>query len=83
MNKIYKANTQKTSSSIIKSFTKIVMLIVIGLLGVCGHAQAQTQIGVTPYPTLKAAFDAINSGAKTGAIVIDVIGNTTEPVMAV
>ena len=83
MNKIYKANTQKTSSSTFKCFGKIVILLAIGLLGACGHAKAQAQIGVTFYPNLKAAFDAINSGAKTGAITININSNLTEPVMAV
>jgi len=32
----------------------------------------------TAYPTLKAAFDAINAGTHTGTITIDVCGNTDE-----
>jgi hypothetical protein len=35
------------------------------------------------YTTLKAAFDAINSGALTGSVQLDVIGNTTETTTAV
>ena len=35
------------------------------------------------YATLKAAFDAINSGALTGSVQLDVIGDTTETVTAV
>ncbi|MBX7055377.1 MAG: immune inhibitor A, partial [Pyrinomonadaceae bacterium] len=37
-------------------------------------------LGTTPtaYPTLGAAFSAINAGAHTGAITIDVCGNTDE-----
>lgn len=34
------------------------------------------------YPTLKAAFDSINSGFHTGAISVSVIGNTTETATA-
>ena len=39
--------------------------------------------GAGSYPTLKDAFDAINSGVHTGAITIDVIGNTFESATAV
>ncbi len=35
------------------------------------------------YPTLKDAFDAINAGTHTGAVTIDVVGNTTETAAAV
>lgn len=34
------------------------------------------------YPTMKAAFDAINSGIHSGAITIDIVGSTTELVKA-
>jgi len=40
-------------------------------------------VGPTDYATLKAAFDAINAGTHKGAIVITVLGNTTETVAAV
>ncbi len=39
--------------------------------------------GAGSYPTLKDAFDAINAGTHTGAITIDVVGNTIETVTAV
>ncbi len=39
--------------------------------------------GAGSYPTLKDAFDAINAGTHTGAITIDVVGNTVETVTAV
>ncbi|MBK9332016.1 MAG: T9SS type A sorting domain-containing protein [Ignavibacteria bacterium] len=39
--------------------------------------------GAGSYPTLKDAFDAINAGTHTGAVTIDVVGNTTETVTAV
>jgi len=35
------------------------------------------------YATLKAAFDAINAGTHTGAVTVDIIGNTTETSMAI
>ena len=47
---------------------------------------AQTIKTVGPggdYTTLKAAFDAINTGSITGAIELQVIGNTTETATAV
>lgn len=44
-------------------------------------ATAQS-VNVSPnpasYPTLKAAFDAINNGTHTGAVVVEVVANTTE-----
>ncbi|HMS34680.1 MAG TPA: T9SS type A sorting domain-containing protein [Ignavibacteria bacterium] len=50
------------------------------------NANAQN-VNVNPgggsYPTLKGAFDAINAGTHTGAITIDVVGNTTETATAV
>lgn len=39
--------------------------------------------GAGSYPTMKAAFDAINAGTHTGAVTVSVTGNTTEPVMAI
>jgi len=39
--------------------------------------------GAGSYPTLKDAFDAINAGTHTGAVTIDIVGNTTETATAV
>jgi hypothetical protein len=39
--------------------------------------------GPTDYPTVKAAFDAINAGTHQGAIAIWIFGNTSEAVAAV
>jgi hypothetical protein len=48
------------------------------------HAQNVTvNPGSGSYPTLKAAFDAINLGTHTGVITIDIVGNTTETATAV
>jgi hypothetical protein len=44
---------------------------------------AQIVVGATPYITLKSAFDAINTGTHTGAVVINISGNTTENATAV
>jgi hypothetical protein len=35
-------------------------------------------LGPTDYPTLKAAFDAINAGAHQGDLTIDIVSSTTE-----
>ncbi|HEV7472435.1 MAG TPA: DUF4214 domain-containing protein [Pyrinomonadaceae bacterium] len=40
-------------------------------------------VGPTDYPTVKAAFDAINAGTHTGVINIFILGDTTEAVAAV
>jgi trimeric autotransporter adhesin len=58
------------------------------LLGVSLALGAQAQnVTVNPgagtYPTLKAAFDAINAGTHTGALTISVVADTTETVSAV
>ena len=55
---------------------------------VCVHHNLQAQnVSVNPgagsYATLKDAFDAINAGTHTGAITIDITGNTTETATAV
>lgn len=50
------------------------------------HADAQNVTvnpGAGSYATLKDAFDAINAGTHTGAITIDIVGNTTEVASAV
>ncbi|MBX7042952.1 MAG: T9SS type A sorting domain-containing protein [Ignavibacteria bacterium] len=39
--------------------------------------------GAGSYPTLKAAFDAINSGVHTGAVTVSILGNTTETQTAI
>ncbi|HRZ41497.1 MAG TPA: hypothetical protein P5228_02210 [Bacteroidales bacterium] len=53
---------------------------IISILGVSG----QTPVGTgQTYATLKAAFDAINSGTLTGAVVLQLTSNTTEPASAV
>jgi len=38
--------------------------------------------GGANYPTLKAAFDAINAGSVTGAITLQLTGSTTETATA-
>ncbi len=42
-----------------------------------------TVCGAGTYPTLKAAFDAINAGTLTGAVQLDVVGDCTETATAV
>ena len=43
---------------------------------------AQVHIGASEYLTVKAAFDAINAGTHTGAIVITISSSTTETATA-
>ncbi len=45
-------------------------------------SNAQVTIGATPYANLTAAFNAINAGTHTGAIVVNINANTTETVTA-
>lgn len=55
------------------------------MLSSAGYSQVTKTVGATgaDYATLKAAFDAVNSGTLTGAITLQVIDNTTETVSAV
>ena len=39
--------------------------------------------GAGSYPTIQAAFDAINLGTHTGIITVDIVGSTTETAPAV
>ena len=65
---------------------KKIILCFLFILCLANFANSQN-VNVNPgagsYPTLKDAFDAINSGVHTGAITIDVIGNTFESATAV
>ncbi len=62
----------------------ILIIICIFLnLAVNTNVYSQVQIGTSTYSTLKAAFDAVNSGLHTGNITILITGNTTETQTAV
>jgi len=64
--------------------SKLYSRILFGLTAMlCGYAcSAQVTVGATSYTTLKAAFDAINAGTHTGAITVNITGNTTETASA-
>ncbi|MHC1774635.1 MAG: GEVED domain-containing protein [Lentimicrobium sp.] len=64
-----------------KLFTLLAMLLV--WTGSSWAQNVSVNSGEGSYPTLKAAFDAINAGTHTGAITIDIVGNTTETASAV
>lgn len=55
------------------------------MLSLGGYSQVTKTVGATgaDYTTLKAAFDAVNSGTLTGTITLQVIDNTTETSSAV
>ncbi len=58
---------------------KIYLLLAAVLFTVANNAQNVTvNPGAGSYPTLKAAFDAINAGTHTGAITVSIDANTTE-----
>jgi hypothetical protein len=48
------------------------------ILAFTGLSYSQVMIGATNYPTLRAAFDAINAGVYSGDISVVITGNTTE-----
>ncbi|MFA7361959.1 MAG: hypothetical protein WC139_13080, partial [Candidatus Kapaibacterium sp.] len=64
-----------------KLFTLLAILVLIT------NTSFSQNVNVNPgggtYATLKEAFDAINAGTHTGAITVDIVGNTTETVSAV
>ncbi len=65
---------------------KKIVLLLICLLSMVFEIGAQTTKTVGPggdYTTLKAAFDAVNSGNITGTIILQLIGNTSETASAV
>lgn len=64
-------------------YKKLTMSAVIFLFAISSFAQNVTvNPGAGSYPTLKAAFDAINAGTHTGAVTVNITSNTTEPVTA-
>jgi hypothetical protein len=59
-------------------------LFALALSATAGLAQnVNVNPGAGSYPTLKAAFDAINAGTHTGAVTVDIVGDTTEAASAV
>ncbi|MBM2817077.1 MAG: hypothetical protein HW421_3839, partial [Ignavibacteria bacterium] len=66
-------------------FTKLLVapLLIILWCALLTNANAQVQVGATNYTTLKACFDAINGGAHTGSITVNITGNTTETAQCV
>jgi trimeric autotransporter adhesin len=52
-----------------------VMMIAFGIVA---SAQVNVNPGAGSYTTLKGAFDAINLGTHTGAVTVDIVGDTTE-----
>jgi hypothetical protein len=79
MSKNYNLSQTRQFSGWKISFAITVMLLTITV----GNAQVNVNPGAGSYITLKAAFDAINLGTHTGAITIDVVGNTSETASAV
>jgi gliding motility-associated-like protein len=79
MRKLYQNLFLKT-----KGFYSLSLLLLL-LATSTGFAQTTKTIGTSgaDYPTLKAAFDAVNAGTISGAITLQVIDNTTETVSAV
>jgi hypothetical protein len=65
---------------------KKIFFLLLTCLSAVIISQAQN-VNVNPgagsYATLQAAFTAINAGTHTGAIIVDVVGNTTEAASAV
>jgi len=65
---------------------KLISLFTIAFCFFLAMSASAQNVNVNPgagtYPTLKAAFDAINGGTHTGAVTVDIIVSTVEPLMA-
>ena len=73
-------------TSFVGKILKLLPLILVFVLTVqSAKSQTVKTVGATgaDFPTLKAAFDAINAGAITGGITLQIIASTTEPNSAV
>ncbi len=80
--KIYSPRNQN-SFSLCRTMRGLVVIMLSVLMTIDAKSQIDvsgTIAGITPvtYPTLKAAFDAINAGTHTGVITINVTASTTE-----
>ena len=64
---------------------KLISLLAFLMLAFAISAAAQVNVnpGAGSYTTLKGAFDAINAGTHTGAVTVDIVGDTTETASAV
>lgn len=73
------------SLSISKSPLAFILYLLLATQGWGQNVSVTAKGGTTTgsYATLKAAFDAINSGTHTGSITLSIIGNTTETAPAV
>src|SRR5436190_22482 len=85
MNKVYKTENNYKLSVLKKTF-----LVFVCFLAISGALKAQVEVsgttpvsGPTAYANLKAAFDAVNTGAHQGVITIVIKSNTTEIATAV
>ena len=66
-----------------KLFSLILIAFCVSMISRNLNAQnVNVNPGAGSYPTLKDAFDAINAGTHTGAVTVDIVNNTTEPVRA-
>jgi trimeric autotransporter adhesin len=65
------------------NFSILTFFLTLTTFNVCLAQNVEVNPGAGSYTTLKAAFDAINAGTHTGAITVDIIGNTNEIVPAV
>ena len=74
-------NSSRTSERFI--WRSLFIIIAIAFAMTTTNAQVNVNPGAGSYTTLKAAFDAINLGTHTGAITIDLVGDTSETASAV
>ena len=78
---IYKKLNIQNSSGMKQFYFVIVAIFIIGSKGIGQNINVNP--GAGSYADLGSAFTAINAGTHTGAITVDVVGNTTEPSSAI
>ena len=79
----YGAESTNTNWYARSSWLGMMVCFVVCLAVSSAYAQnVNVNPGAGSYPTLKAAFDAINSGTHTGAITIDIVNSTSESATA-
>lgn len=80
-NSLFDGSVSKNQNRLLASVMTFTCMVLMTIPGFSQNVNVNP--GAGSYPTLKAAFDAINSGTHTGAITVDIVANTTETLSAV
>ena len=83
MIKIYQTTAVENHNNLKRFSVSKAMILLAVFIAACGIGKAQVTVnpGGTPYGSLNLAFNAINAGAHTGALTININSGYTETVM--